>query len=187
MIPYEISPLYNSNERAIIAAAIQEYQTKTCIRFVNHGTEPDYLYITPDDGQDDQISPYCYSYVGRIGGKQFVKMYRECVRLPAMTHELGHAIGFEHEHNRVDRDSYIDIQWANIDPVYNYAFTKVSAAEYDTLGVTYDYYSVMHYPDYSFARPGFKSFTLKFPGDVSSENQRLSPTDVQKVNKYYGC
>lgn len=187
VVPYEISSLYTQNERNIVAAANQEYQTKTCVRFVPHTTEADYIHITPNDGQGSGVSTYCYSHVGRMGRMQYVKMYGECVRLTAMIHELGHAIGFEHEHNRPDRDSYINVLWNNIDSVYYYTFNQVSSAEYDTLGLPYDYYSIMHYPDYSFARSGYKSFTLKYPGNLSNENQRLSPTDVQKINKYYGC
>jgi len=187
VIPYEISSLYNSNERAVVAGAIREYQQKTCVKFVARKNEADYIHITPDDGQGSRVSPYCYSHVGKMGGKQFVKMYGECVRLSAMIHELGHVIGFEHEHNRVDRDDFITIQWNNIDRTYHYAYQKVRQEQYDTLGLAYDYKSIMHYPDSSFAQGGKKAFTLKRPGDLSRENQRLSSLDVTKIKKYYQC
>jgi hypothetical protein len=46
--------------RARIAAAIQEYQDKTCIRFVpKTDSDFDYVHIVPEEG--------CYSMVGKTG------------------------------------------------------------------------------------------------------------------------
>jgi hypothetical protein len=114
IVPYVISPKYNNNERAVIAEAIREWESKTCIRFVPAtSNDRDYIELTPDDGTTN----YCYSYVGRQGGRQFVKMYApQCMSLGQYVHELGHAIGFGHEHQRPDRDLYIQVNWENIDP-----------------------------------------------------------------------
>lgn len=113
-IPYVISPLYTDSDRAVIAQSIQEWMSKTCIRFIPAtSSHHDYLELTPNDG----TSNYCYSYIGRQGGRQYVKMYAPtCMSIGQYVHELGHAIGFGHEHQRPDRDSYIDIKWENIDP-----------------------------------------------------------------------
>lgn len=46
--------------RSVIAAAMEEYAQRTCIRWVPRSTEDyDYIYIVPDRG--------CYSMVGKTG------------------------------------------------------------------------------------------------------------------------
>ena len=59
-IPYTVSTQYTSFGRSRIAAAIQEYNEKTCIRFEpKTNKDTDYIHILPDDG--------CYSMVGNAG------------------------------------------------------------------------------------------------------------------------
>lgn len=92
---------------------MKEWESKTCVRFVpRQPNDVAYVEITPDDG----TSSYCYSYVGRQGGRQIMKMFGECMRNGAMIHELGHVVGFNHEHQRPDRDDYILIHFENINP-----------------------------------------------------------------------
>jgi hypothetical protein len=31
-------------------------------------------------------------------------------------HEIGHALGFYHEHARTDRDQFVEILWSNVKP-----------------------------------------------------------------------
>ena len=65
--------------------------------------------------------------------------------LGSAIHELGHVIGFWHEQSRTDRDSYVTILWENIMIGKETQFQKYSHSLIDSLGVAYDYESVMHY------------------------------------------
>lgn len=50
--------------RSVIAAAMQEYATKTCVHWVPRNADDyDYIYIVPDRG--------CYSMVGKTGDKKY--------------------------------------------------------------------------------------------------------------------
>lgn len=61
---------------------------------------------------------------------------------------MGHAIGFQHEQTRSDRDSYVYIETRNIQSGVAYNFMRYSPSQITSLGVPYDYTSVMHYSQY---------------------------------------
>lgn len=59
----------------------------------------------------------CNSYLGMrmTSGSQDVNVADRC-SLGGVQHELIHALGFEHEHQRPDRDKYIRVIYDNIVP-----------------------------------------------------------------------
>ena len=92
-------------------------------------------------------------------------------------HELGHVIGFHHEHNRPDRDQYIDIL-ASARGSWN--FLRRRASQSNTLGLGYDYASIMHY--------GSLGGIITAKSDVPFGNaQELSPLDIEKTRRLYQC
>ena len=60
-------------------------------------------------------------------------------------HETGHAIGLLHEHQLPDRDRYVTIQYSNVAPSMRGSFIKYDRDAVDTMGVEYDFSSIMHY------------------------------------------
>lgn len=57
----------------------------------------------------------CWSYVGRTGNSQVVSLSRSgCLYHSTVQHELLHALGFNHEQTRSDRDNHIQVLWQNI-------------------------------------------------------------------------
>lgn len=55
----------------------------------------------------------CSSYVGFVGGEQPVFVGPPC-RVGNIAHELLHALGFHHEHTRMDREQHVTILPHNI-------------------------------------------------------------------------
>lgn len=68
--------------------------------------------------------------VGKIGGRQLVSLAAGCLYDYIIWHEIMHALGLEHEHQRPDRDKFIKIQKHNVDP--------------DKLGIFYVYKKIDH-------------------------------------------
>ncbi|EFX86901.1 hypothetical protein DAPPUDRAFT_235654 [Daphnia pulex] len=134
-IPYVISANFTSAQRQVIAFAMNEYHNKTCIRFLPRTSDANYISL----GKSGQG---CWSYVGRIGGGQFVSLDDGCIssRAPGVViHELMHAAGFWHEHMRPDRDTYVSINLDNVQRKYRGNFNKLSTTQVTTLGLSYDY------------------------------------------------
>ena len=115
---------------------------------------------------------------------------RACsMKLGTMIHELGHAIGFWHEHSRPDRDSYIRIQVYNIWPDKLENFHKLPPTQVDMLGTSYDYDSIMHYGPKAFTRNELPTLSVRDTSYQGTIGQRLklSKTDARQANLLYGC
>ena len=105
-------------------------------------------------------------------------------------HELGHAIGFYHEHNRPDRDEHIDIIDENIVNGFgiDQQFKKLSEDSVDLLDVGYDYNSIMHYDSNFFSKSyHLDTIQAKDPSIPIGSATELSQLDIMRANLLCGC
>ncbi|XP_073424454.1 astacin-like metalloendopeptidase isoform X4 [Dendrobates tinctorius] len=178
-VPYTISSQYSASEVTLINEALKEFETMTCVQFVNRVSETDYLSIESGVG--------CWSYIGRILGKQTVSLSSpSCMVYGVIQHEAMHNIGFFHEHTRMDRDNYIDILWQNMDQAY---YGNFNSADGNTFSIPYDYASVMHYNNYAYSKDNILRTIVPKPDPSVPIGQRsgMSSLDVMKINANYGC
>ena len=68
-----------------------------------------------------------------------------CYGRSTVEHEFGHAMGFEHEHSRPDRDEHIDLYWDRIRSGEKDQLRKMPRDWWLDQGYPYDERSVMHY------------------------------------------
>ena len=63
---------------------------------------------------------------------------------------MAHALGFDHEQNRPDRDDWIRIDFNNaVRGEFNYDFGKLNQTEFRDFDTPYDYSSIMRYHSYA--------------------------------------
>ncbi|XP_055627572.1 hatching enzyme 1.2-like [Toxorhynchites rutilus septentrionalis] len=178
VVPYEISDDFSYNEVLKIRNAFKLFRQKSCVRFVPRVNQPDFISI--------QNAPNgCWSAIGRTGGKQILNLQSGvCLRQTGtILHEIMHALGFFHEHNRYDRERFVKINAQNIRPDATKNFRKDRQKESTTNGVGYDLGSVMHYSLMAFSRNGKPTIEpkVKFSGAIG-QRVGFSSKDVQKIN-----
>ncbi|KAL1471433.1 hypothetical protein MTO96_039922, partial [Rhipicephalus appendiculatus] len=183
IIPYviESSIARQLVARGMIQQAIREIESKTCVRFVPRTTQRDYVSIFNGSG--------CYSFVGRVGRAQKLSLGDRCHYKGIIGHELLHAVGFNHEHSRSDRDIYVNVFTANVKTDKVSSFKKLKPWE-NRLLTPFDMKSIMLYGSHSFARaPGLVTILAKDGSRLTEvyDKPGLSASDIIRVNKLYKC
>ncbi|XP_061559278.1 hatching enzyme 1.2-like [Phycodurus eques] len=178
-VPYYITNHFSSREKSIITRGLESFSSFSCIRFrPTRSSDRDWLSIESQGG--------CYSYVGRVGGKQVVSLARQgCLYHGTVQHELLHALGFNHEQTRNDRDNHIRVLLQNVQYGMEHNFRKIATLNQ---GTSYDYNSVMQYHKYAFSRNNQPTMLPIPNSNVSFGNAKeMSRTDIARLNTLYKC
>ncbi|KAM4602587.1 low choriolytic enzyme-like [Polymixia lowei] len=177
-VPYRISREYSQRERNTIREGLQSFSNSTCIRFTPRRRQRDFVDIRSLSG--------CFSFVGRRGNGQTVSLSRRgCVYKSTIQHELLHALGFNHEQTRSDRDQHVRILLQNVIRGQEHNFDKIATRN---LGTPYDYNSVMQYSRFAFSR-NRQPTILPIPDNnvVIGRATEMSDVDILRVNRLYNC
>lgn len=105
------------------------------------------------------------------------------VRKSTVLHETMHALGFNHEQCRADRDSFVDIKFTNILPNWLPNFT----ISFDGKDIgSYNINSIMHY-SYNSGAIFSDQPTIELKGSSSRDfgNNQLATSDISSINNAY--
>lgn len=171
-VPFRRDAALSATQRAAVDGAIAHWEANTPFRFVARTTEADFVTFVP--GTADGA---CWSQVGRVGGEQTIQV-NNCSQGPII-HEIGHAVGFWHEHTRYDRNSFVTVNLANVEPGLEYAFNRYVDEGRDGADAgDYDYGSIMHYGTHAFSVNGQATITPKQAGVTIGQRTGLSRGDI---------
>lgn len=171
IVPYLIDESITTPNR--VNNAIDNWREGTEIIFAERTDERNYVVFV--DG------PGCSSKVGMFGGKQTIKIHRSC-GTEAVTHEIGHTLGLNHEHTRGDRDELIVVHWDNIDPSHRNNFQMSGLQMYGEL----DFFSIMMYWSTAWAIDvNEPAMTRVSDGGIWGKNMRLSDGDKATIAEMY--
>ncbi|XP_044003802.1 tolloid-like protein 1 isoform X2 [Aphidius gifuensis] len=188
VIPYEIDGNFSGAHKALFKQAMRHWENFTCIKFVErvNREHPNYIVFT-------ERPCGCCSFVGKRGnGPQAISIGKNCDKFGIVVHELGHVVGFWHEHTRPDRDRHVQIIRDNIMTGQEYNFNKLTHEEVDSIGLPYDYDSIMHYAKNTFSKGTYLDTILPMEnyGKLRPEigqRIRLSEGDIAQTNLLYKC
>jgi hypothetical protein len=182
-IPYYFSGEFSLTEVETIQNAMKTWESVCGVTFIQVTPRSSAYeirrtdYTTQWSSTIGENNVQCYMYFGT--GSQS-EQYGHCL------HELGHCIGFLHEHQRPDRDSYIIIHWENVWPEYRFNFDKQNNPLIKESNYPYDFDSIMHYPEYGFSINGYPTIEPRDSAIIIGQRSTLSPCDIQKAVAVYG-
>ncbi|CAL8117136.1 unnamed protein product [Orchesella dallaii] len=174
VVKYKLHASLTFSDIHIINKAFDEYHKKTCIRFKPwEEGDVDYVSIELDNLVCGQ------AHVCKKGGPQFAKFGKQCRNVATMVHQLGHTLCLNHEHQRKDRDRYVNFANCRTKPEI------FKSSYYNEKGI-YDYASQMH-PTCQSCTSGGGWPTEKNVNCGSDITPGLSLLDVDTINSLYDC
>jgi len=124
--------------------------------------------------------------MGRRGGRQTVSLSkRGCLYHKTVQHELLHALGFNHEQTRSDRDNHIRVVLSNVVDGMEHNFRKIATLNQNT---GYDYNSVMQYHRTAFSKNGQATMVPIPNANVAfGQAKEMSKADISRLKTLYQC
>ncbi|CAH2068497.1 unnamed protein product, partial [Iphiclides podalirius] len=187
-VVYEINEDdFDEDQIKIIKSAMEEIANKSCIKF--RAKKKDEHAVLIKGSANGCFSNVGYSTANEDDDEvpQVLNLANGCFRHGSGTavHEMLHTLGFYHMQSTYNRDDFVQIIWENIRAGTEHNFAKYNNDTVTDFGVSYDYGSVMHYPEKAFSKNGNKTIIPLQDGAKIGQREGMSESDIIKLNKMY--
>src|SRR5262249_22610034 len=133
-------------------AGCSTWATAAAVSCANYTNQSEYLNITYDDGGGN------YSTYGAAAGSTLNLSAAGWNDSRTVLHQIGHSFGLLHEHQRPDRDQYIEVHYSAISWGLSSQFDTFPSAN---MRGPYDFLSIMHYDSTAFSAFGSPTMTVR--------------------------
>ncbi len=176
-IVYRISGLSDSVKSELLKS-FKEWTSKTNIRFKERTNESNYVTISSSGSNSNSG----IATLGMYGDKSFIRLGTRATAA-VIIHEIGHTLGYIHEHNSNDRDDYITVHFENIQDSAMSQFYKSNSTT--LVNNEFDINSTMMYSSYTFSKNGQPTITDKNGNVLPTRQAILSSLDIKGTNSIY--
>lgn len=184
IVYFEFDDNVSDSRRTDMLEAMDEWMAVSGVVFLPRFGQADYVHIYHSNANA--------SMVGVQGGQQNIYIVSWDSRF-IIAHELCHTLGFWHEQSRTDRDTFVRINWDNIQDNYDHNFFLED--ESGTVG-PYDFDSLMHYGECAFSTNpvcplgGGQTITVLPPNEDwqgrIGQTDHFSDRDIEGMRFVYG-
>uniref|UniRef100_A0AAF5CZ99 Metalloendopeptidase n=2 Tax=Strongyloides stercoralis TaxID=6248 RepID=A0AAF5CZ99_STRER len=158
-----------------VKTAISEVQSNTCVTFE----------------EVERIQKYTQGLIFEEGSS--CSSYNVIINPYSILHELGHALGLVHEHARIGRDNFIDIDFWQLDKSAKKNFVIYNSSNFVNYSTSYDYASIMHYDQYAFGswwywfigRPVIRPKLDYQYSRMMGQRKKITFNEIKKINLCY--
>lgn len=183
-LPYVFHPSVSGENQDLIREVMEDFNSVTNAFGINlkavegKADFRSWIEFRGPDGNSKNRGCYVRS-LGRKAGANMIYLENDgCYNPRVVLHEVMHILGYRHEHQRPNRDRFIEILPENIDPEFDHAFAIIESGELDT---RYDHQSIMHYHGFAFSKNDEPTIIDQRTGQPSGYNRFFSSHDIQSL------